>query len=300
MSEKLKILVFGGSGLVGSRIRQLLGIKYKIIAPSHLQVDITNKEKTKQIIKETKPDYIIYAAGLTSVDKAENYPKIAFSLNAKVPAFIAKYAASIGIPVLYFSTDAVFDGTKSNRPYVESDKPHPLSRYGKSKLLGEQQVLYASKKNCIARIIMVYSHDFTKKKLFVQIALDALKKGEKIFGVIDQVVNPVYVDDIVAAVDLLIKSKSYGIYHLGATDYVTNYEFVKRMAKIFNLNEGLVEKISFDEFFKGKPSPRTKFCWLDTSKFRKKFGNNILHSTYEGISLFKKNLTLRETPQKYQ
>lgn len=292
MSKTLKILVFGGSGLVGSRISQLLGIKYKIIAPSRLQVDVTNKDKTEQIIKKSNPDYIIYAAGLTNVDKAENYPKIAFSLNAKAPALIAKYTASMDIPMLYFSTDAVFDGTKSNKPYVEEDKPQPISEYGKSKLLGEQQVLYASKKNCIARIIMVYSHDFTKKKLFVQIALDALRKKEKLFGVIDQIINPIYVDDVVEAVDLLIKSESNGIYHLGSTDYVTNYEFVKKLAKIFDLDERLVSKISFDEFFKGKLAPRTKFCWLDTSKFRKKFGNNMLHSTDEGISLFKKNLTL--------
>lgn len=295
----LKILIFGGSGLVGSRIRELLSLKYQIIAPSHLQVDVADKKQIEQIIKTSKPNYIIYATGLTSVDEAEQYPKLAYLLNVKAPAFIAKLAAKDDVPLLYFSTDAVFDGSKSKKPYLENDPPNPLSEYGKSKLLGEQMVMEAFWKNCIARIIMVYSPEFTKRKRFVQIALEVLKKGEKFYGILDQVVNPIFVDDIVAAVDLLIKSRSHGIYHLGARDYVTNYEFVKKLAKNFNLNENLVTGISLEEFFKGK-TLRTKFCWLDTSKFRDKFGEKILHSVDGGIHLFKKNLDLLETPQKYQ
>ncbi|MDO8639243.1 MAG: SDR family oxidoreductase [Candidatus Daviesbacteria bacterium] len=295
----LKVLIFGGSGLVGSRIRHLLRVKYQIIAPSHLQVDVADKKAVEQIIKISKPNYIIYATGLSSVDKAEQYPKLAYSLNVQAPALIAKFAASIGVPVLYFSTDAVFDGTKSNNPYSEDEKTNPLSEYGKSKLLGEQKVIEASKRNCIARIIMVYSPEITKRKRLVQIALETLKKREKFYGVLDQVVNPIYVDDIVAAVDLLLKSSSNGIFHLGSRDYVTNYEFIKKLAKVFNLNEDLVIGISFKEFFIGK-ALRTQFCWLDTSKFRKKFGEKILHSADEGIHLFKQNLDLLETPQKYQ
>lgn len=288
----LKVLVFGGSGLIGSRIRQLFQTKYQIVAPSHLQVDVGNKKQTEQIIKTSKPNYIIYATGLSSPDQAEQYPKLAYLLNAQAPAFIARVAATLNIPILYFSTDAVFDGSKSNKPYLEDDKTHPLSEYGKSKLLGEQGVMNVSKRNCIARIIMVYSHEVTKRKRFVQIALETLKKGEKFYGVVDQIVNPIYVDDVVAAVELLLESGSCGIYHLGARDYVTNYEFVKKIAKVFNLNENLITGISFEEFSKEKYAPRTKFCWLDTLKFRKKFGDNTLHSIDEGINLFKSNLDL--------
>ncbi len=295
----LKVLVFGGSGLVGSRIKQLLGFKYQIIAPSHLQADVADKKAVEQIIKISKPDYIIYATGLSSVDEAAQYPKLAYLLNVQAPGFIARLAVSIGAPMLYFSTDAVFDGSKSNSPYFEDDRTHPLSEYGNSKLLGEQAVMEASERNCIARIIMVYSPGFTKRKRFVQIALETLKKGEKFYGVLDQVVNPIYVDDIVYSVDLLLESESNGIYHLGARDYVTNYEFIKKLAKEFNLNENLIKGISFEEFFRGK-TLRTQFCWLDTSKFRQKFGGKILHSVDEGIHLFKKNLDLLEIPQKYQ
>lgn len=286
----LKILIFGGSGLIGSRIRELLWVKYQIIAPSHLQVDITEKKQVERIIEESKPDYIIYAAGLTSVDKAEQHPRLAYSLNVQSPALIAKVAAKDGIPLLYFSTDAVFDGSKSNEPYIEDDKTNPISEYGKSKLLGEQMVMKASDRNCIARVIIVYSHNFTNRRRFVQVVLETLKKGENFYGILDQVVSPIYVDDVVSAVDLFIKSKSHGIYHLGAKDYVTNYEFVKKLAQTLNLNENLVIGVSFDEFSKGKGAPRTKFCWLNTSKFRKEFGENILHTIDEGLRLLRSNL----------
>jgi len=294
------VLIFGGSGLIGSRVIELLSNKYQIFAPSHLGVNVSDKKQIEQIINKSKPNYIIYAAGLTSVDEAEKFPKFAYSLNVQAPGFIAESAASIGIPMLYFSTDAVFDGSKSSKPYTEKDKPHPVSEYGKSKLLGEQIVMNASKKNCIVRVITVYSHKFTKRKRFIQIALETLKKGEKFYGVIDQVTNPIYIDDIVWAVDLLIESKSSGIYHLGTIDYVTNYEFVKKLAKAFNLSQKLIAEISLDEFYRGKPAQRTKFCWLDTSKFRKKFGDNILHSVDESLKLFKKNSDLLEIPHIYQ
>lgn len=288
----MKILLFGGSGLIGSRLIELLEFEYNIVAPSHHQLDLTDRSKIEHFIQTLEPDYIIYAAGLTSVDIAEQDPKLAYLLNAEVPAFIAKKAALLNIPILYFSTDAVFDGRKSISPYLENDKPNPLSEYGKSKLLGEQMVMDASSRNCIVRIIIVYSHTFTKRKRFVRIALEALKKGEQFVGVKGQIANPIYVDVVIAAVDLLIKSKSHGIYHLGARDYVTNFEFVKKLARHFNLNEDLVVGVSFEDFFKKREAPRTKFCWLDTSKFRKKFGNNILHSIDESIKLLKANFTL--------
>lgn len=288
----MKILLFGGSGLIGSRLIELLESEYNIVAPSHHQLDLTDRSKVEHFIQTLEPGYIIYAAGLTSVDIAEQDPKLAYLLNAQTPAFIAKKAASFDIPMLYFSTDAVFDGSKSSSPYLENENTNPLSEYGKSKLLGEQMVIDASSRNCIVRIIIAYSYTFTKRKRFVQIALETLKKEEKFAGVKDQIANPIYVDDVIDAVDLLIKSKSHGIYHLGARDYVTNFEFVKKLARHFNLNEKLVVGVSFEDFFKKREAPRTKFCWLDTSKFRKKFGNNILHSIDESIKLLKANFTL--------
>lgn len=283
-----KLLLFGGSGLVGFGIKQFLSDRYQIIAPGHAEVDVTKRDNISRIIEQIHPEIIIYAVGLTSVDKAEQEPELAYLLNTKAPAIIAKEALSFDIPFLYFSTDAVFDGIMEDRPYRETDKTNPLSVYGKSKLKGEQTVMEISDRNYVVRIIMPYSIIPPRKKNFIWIILDAFKEGKEIYGITDQVINPICINDITEAVYKLIKNRAGGIYHLGATDYVTNIEFIKKLAKIFNFNENLIREVLFEDFFQ-KKAPRTKFCWLDTLKFRKKFGNNILHTVDENIIFFKEN-----------
>ncbi len=285
-----KVLLFGGSGLVGSGIKQFLSDRYQIIAPTHAEVDVTKRDHITAIIEQIHPETIIYAVGLTSADMAEQEPELAYLLNTKTPASIAKEASSFGIPLLYFSSDAVFDGTKEDRPYKETDMTNPLSVYSKSKLAGEQMVMNISDKNCVFRLIMPYSAIFSKRKNFAGMILNAFKEGKEIYGITDQVINPTCINDIAEAVYALLTNYAGGIYHLGATDYVTNIEFIKKIARIFNFNENLIKEISFDEFFRGKKALRTKYCWLDTLNFRKKFGNNIPHTIDEGITLFKKQL----------
>lgn len=296
--SKLRILLFGGSGLVGSSIKQLLATKFQIIVPTRLQLDVTTKRQVEKILISLRPDYIIYSVGLTSVDQAEENPKLAYLLNNEAPTFLAEKASFLGIPLLYFSTDAVFDGTNDSHPYQEIDKPNPQSIYGKSKLLGEQNVLQNSNRNCVARIIMPYSFFPSNRENFVQIAIKALGKGEQFYGITDQIINPIYIGDLVNAIYLLITSGSSGIYHLAAKDYVTNYEFIKKIAKIFNFDEQLVKAISFEDFFK-KKAPRGKFCWLDTTKFTKKFGKEILNSIDQGLKLFKESLNFEKYSQSY-
>src|SRR5438105_2977605 len=130
---KQKILLFGGSGLVGSRILQLLSERFEFIAPTHDQVDLTNSAQIQQNIAFIKPEQILYAAGYTNVDKAEEEQEMCSALNAKAVKDIAEVASSDKIPVHYLSTDYVFDGEKSNSAYTEEDEPNPLATYAKSK-----------------------------------------------------------------------------------------------------------------------------------------------------------------------
>lgn len=285
-----KILLFGGSGLVGSGLKQFLSNKYQIIVPTHNKADVTERSKIVKFIEHMKPDNIIYAVGMASIDKAEEDPNLAYLLNAKVPAFLAKTAKNFAIPFLYFSTNAVFDGTKKDRAYKETDKTNPVSIYGKSKLMGEQMVMYISDKHCVARIIMPYSTITSKRKNFALVILDALRKGKRVYGIIDQVINPIYISSLADAVDALIKNSARGIYHLGATNYTTNIKFTKKLAGIFNLNENLIREISFKEFYREKKAARTKFCWLDTSKFKNEINNDILISIEDSLKLFHHSL----------
>lgn len=288
--EKQKILVYGITGLLGSRIKDLLSEKYKIIAPPHSHLNLRNIKEVEKNIKDTMPHQIVYAAGLTKVDYCQLHKKEAFDLNYKAVKSIAQEADIFKIPVHYISTDAVFDGKKVQKPYRENDKTNPISVYGKSKLAGEKAVLEASSKNSVIRTIMLYSSSFPHKKDFARLAYDSLKNGEKFVAIEDQVINPTLVDDLVYSIDKILEKKAKGIYHVAATTYTTNYGFAQKIAKAFGFNKNLIVKEKFNVFFKDKPAPRAKFCWLDTTKFKKEFGNNILHNLDESIEIFKKQI----------
>ncbi len=289
-SRKQKILVYGITGLLGSRIKDLLSEKYKIIAPPHSHLNLSKLKEVEKNIDETMPDQIVYAAGLTKVDYCQLHPKEAYALNFIAAKTIAQRAAPLGIPVHYISTDAVFDGKKTQKPYRETDKTKPISVYGKSKLAGEEAILEASPKNSVIRTIMLYSSSFPHKKDFARLAYESLKNGEKFIALKDQIINPTLVDDLVHSIDKILQKKASGVYHVAATDYTTNFEFVEKIAKAFKFDKGLIISERFDEFFKDKPAPRAKFCWLDIAKFEKEFGKNTLHTLDKSITIFKKQI----------
>lgn len=288
--SRQKILVYGISGMTGTRLAKLLKDQFKIIGPPHSHLDLTKKGSVLKNIKDVGPDQIIYLAGITKVDEAEQNRKLAFLLNSQIPEYIAQVAAKLNIPVIYISTDAVFDGKKKGKTYYEDDKTNPISVYGKSKLEGEKKVLWASKMNSVLRTIMIYSAYFPHRKDFARSVYESLKNKRSFSGIVDQIVNPTFVDDLVYATAAILEKRAKGIYHIAATDYTTNYGFVRKIAKAFKFDEKLITKTTFREFFKDKPAPRQQYSVLATNKFRKEFSNGILHSIDEGIALFKKQI----------
>ena len=289
-ANRQKILVYGITGMTGSRVTELLRDQFKIIGPPHFQLDLTNKKMVQKNIKNMQPDQILYLAGITKVDEAEVNQKKTFLLNAEAVRYAAEQAAKLSIPFHFVSTDAVFDGRLKKRAYKEKDKTNPLSVYGKSKLAGEKITLSSSKRNSVLRTIMIYSPNYPHKKDFAKFAYESLKYGKQFSGIIDQVISPTYVDDLVYAIAEILEKRSRGIYHVASIDFTTNYEFLKKIAKAFKLDEKLITKTTFDEFFKGKPAPRQQYSRLSTIKFRKEFGVKILHTINEGINNFKKQI----------
>lgn len=298
-NSKQKLLVYGITGLVGTRIGQLLSNKYNLVGPPHSLLDLKNRRVISQNLYDTKPDKILYCAGITKVDQAQLNKKLAFDINFKAVDFIAKKAAILKIPLIYISTDAVFDGKQKTRPYTESDRTNPKSVYGKSKLAGENAVLKASSRNTIVRTIMIYSAAFPHKLDFARVTYYSLLNKLFFEGIVDQYLNPTFVDDLVQALNKILNKKIPGVFHVAATDYASNYDFAKKIAENFNFDTRLLKKVHFEDFFKDKPAPRTQYSWLDTSKFQKRFGRNILKPIEKSLSTFKKQIESQEnTPIK--
>jgi len=288
-----KILLYGGTGLVGSRVAELLSDKFEIIAPTHSEVDLTNPKSIKENINQIKPDQILYAAGYTNVDKAEEETELCNKLNSGAVEIITESAKNLNSPLHYLSTDYVFDGTKEDAAYIETDTPNPLGVYAKSKRDGEDITLKISDKNSVLRLIMPYSAVYTKKLDLARTVLSRLKNKESVFGVVDQNINPIFVDDLIMAIGKILENQSNGIYHLGASSFTTPMKFIEKIAELFDLDKELIIKMDFAEFSQTRPAKRPQHSWLDTSKFINQFGSDILHTVGEGLELFKKQIELR-------
>ncbi len=131
----MKIAVTGAGGMLGYAIKQVFA-DIELIGLMRKDFDITTLDKTTAKIKEIKPDYLIHAAAYTDVDGSELNPERAYLINGIGTRNIVIACEAINCPIIYISTDYVFDGSKKEA-YNEWDKPNPINKYGLSKLIGE-------------------------------------------------------------------------------------------------------------------------------------------------------------------
>lgn len=151
----MNILLTGVNGQVGWELRRTLATLGTVTAPTRQQLDLTDEQALRQFIRTTRPQLIVNPAAHTAVDKAESEPELARALNAIAPAIMAEEAARLDAAMVHYSTDYVFDGSKSDA-YTETDTPNPLGVYGATKLAGEQAIAAAGIPHLILRTSWVY------------------------------------------------------------------------------------------------------------------------------------------------
>ncbi len=132
-----RILLTGKNGQIGWELQRTLATIGEVFAVDRNDMDLTNPDVIRKVIRETKPAVIVNAAAYTAVDEAESKPDLAMAVNGTAPGILAEEAKRLGATVVHYSTDYVFDGDKQT-PYTEEDVPNPLSVYGRSKFAGEQ------------------------------------------------------------------------------------------------------------------------------------------------------------------
>jgi len=218
----MKILLIGGTGQVGSEILSI-AIKNNLdcVSPSSSELDIANSTSVNSIIEKNLPlDFIVNASAYTAVDKAEDEPKLAFSINRDGAQFLAEACCLHKIPLLHISTDYVFDGD-ANRPYKEEDPTEPLGVYGKSKLDGEHAVQASLSEHIILRTAWVYGAQGSN---FVKTMLKLGRQRSKLNVVSDQFGCPTAAADIAETIMCVISqmhsqpNNRWGTYHYCSTD----------------------------------------------------------------------------------
>jgi dTDP-4-dehydrorhamnose reductase len=229
----MRILISGQHGQISLELQRRLGILGELIVLGRDQLDLTKPDQIRLAVQNVRPNLIINAAAYTSVDLAENEPKTAFAINAVAPGIFAEEALALGIPLIHYSTDYVFDGTKVG-PYNEDDTPNPLGVYGKSKLAGEQAITDVQGKHLILRTSWVYS---THGRNFLLTMQRLLQEKAELPVVADQIGAPTWAGTVANSTLALIErwqsgdAGPWGIYHLTAQGKTSWFGFAEAIGE---------------------------------------------------------------------
>ncbi len=219
----MKILLLGKNGQVGWELRRTLAPLAEVRAVDYPEVDFTRPAMLQALVRATDPTVVVNAAAYTAVDKAESEPELCRQINAIAPGILAETAKKVGALMVHYSTDYIFDGTKTS-PYVETDAPNPLGIYGRSKLEGDQAVKASGVNHLIFRLCWVYG---ARGQNFMLTMQRLAREREKLRVVDDQFGCPTWSRMIAEATALALKqvladkdcSKFNGEYHLAASGY---------------------------------------------------------------------------------
>jgi dTDP-4-dehydrorhamnose reductase len=228
----MKILLLGQHGQVSQELQRSLNGKAELTVLGRDQLDLGKPELIRQHVQSIRPELIINAAAHTAVDQAESEPELALAINATAPGVLAEAAAELGVPLIHYSTDYVFDGSQAE-PYRESDSPHPLGIYGSSKLAGEQAIQAVGGMHLILRTSWVYSQH---GKNFLLTMQRLLQERENLSVVADQIGAPTWAGTIAQTTAQLIeqwhsgKSGPWGVYHLTAQGETSWFGFASAIA----------------------------------------------------------------------
>jgi dTDP-4-dehydrorhamnose reductase len=228
----MKILLLGQHGQVSQELQRSLNGHAELTVLGREQLDLAQPELIRPHVQRLRPDVIINAAAHTAVDQAESEPELAFAINAIAPGILAEAAAELGVPLIHYSTDYVFDGCKSE-PYQETDTTNPLSVYGRSKLAGEQAIQAAGGMHLILRTSWVYSQH---GKNFLLTMQRLLQERESLSVVADQIGAPTWAGSIAQTTAQLIEqwrtgqAGPWGVYHLTAQGETSWFGFASAIA----------------------------------------------------------------------
>jgi dTDP-4-dehydrorhamnose reductase len=205
----MRVLVLGGAGQVARAVIAAAPAGHSVVVKTRRELDITDESSTDGLLSEGF-DWVVNGAAYTAVDLAEKESALATRINDVAVGILARAATRTRCRLLHISTDFVFDG-QSNRAYLPTDRTHPLSVYGASKLAGEQQVLAHAPDSLILRTAWVYA---SSGKNFALTMLRLMREREEVRVVADQIGTPTWAVGIAHAVWGLIEgSAAPGIYH---------------------------------------------------------------------------------------
>jgi dTDP-4-dehydrorhamnose reductase len=235
----MRVTLFGASGLLGQELVNELSSseldRDQLTALSSKDADLRDHARVRDVIRDSRPDWILLSAAYTDVDGCESNRDLALAVNCEGAVNVAEAAREAGSRLMFLSTDYVFDGTKRS-PYEISDARNPTSVYGESKARAEERLLEILPDVCIARTSWLFGHG---GKCFPATILKLASTRPEISVVNDQRGSPTFTRDLASALVRLCRADAGGIVHVTNSGNCTWYDFATEIVR----NSGMSTKV---------------------------------------------------------
>jgi|SRR5208283_681550 len=256
----MRVTIFGASGLLGKElIREWTGDA--VTGLGSKDADLRDADRVRQVVQETRPEWVVLAAAYTDVDGCESNRELAFAVNRDGAANVAAAAATVGARLVFLSSDYVFDG-KKNTPYGNGDARNPQSVYGRSKAEAEVRLLELMPDCCIARTSWLFG---TAGKCFPDTILKLAASRPALDVVNDQRGCPTYAVDLARAIIQLCRKDASGIVHVTNAGDCTWFEFAEEIVRYSGLAT-TVRPVSSQQM--ARPAPRPAYSVLSPTRLQ--------------------------------
>lgn len=287
-----KVLITGGSGLLGSNLVKLMEDEFEVhaVIRSHEMkfkksqvhnVDITEGSEFVKTAMKVGPQFIIHTAALTNVDYCETHRDEAWKTNVVGTKNVMAAARETKSKTIYISTDSVFDGKRGM--YTEDDSPNPLNHYAFTKLEGEKVVSGSGLPYLIVRT-NIYGWNVQKKTSIAEWIRSTLEKKNKITLFSDIFFTPILVNNLSDAIVEMMEKDVQGLYHVAGSERCSKLQFGLILARIFDLDKKLIEPIKFSD--KNLEAERPRDPSLSIEKTKRLIKTELL-DVREGLKNFK-------------
>lgn len=280
-----KIFITGSNGLLGRKLMEVLDGLYNLIGCDlhsepinvehpYLSLDLTDRRRTIDTIREISPDLIVHTAAMTNVDRCELEKEACWRNNVTATEHIILGADKTSSKIVFLSTDYIFNG--SGGPYSEDDRPDPISYYGRSKLAAENLLRGSRLDWAIVRTIVLYGHGSNN---FLSWLLGELEAVRPVRIVNDQWGNMTFVDDLAVGIGRVIDTNFSGIVNISGDEFMDRYQFACRIADFFGLDTGLITPVTTAQL--QQPASRPLKSGLKTEKAKRELG--FYHRTIDEV-----------------
>ena len=277
----MRLLITGASGLLGINLAMEAMREHDIVgmdrgtlksAPFQvIQADFLQRNAIDSILDIAQPNWLINCAALANLEKCEEDPTQARSLNTDLPGELAAACAQRNIRFVHISTDAVFDGTKEG-VYTEEDEPSPPGIYSQTKLDGECAVQEINPQAIIARVNF-YGWSLGGWRSLSEFFFNNLSEGKNVNGFTDVIFCPMLVNDTARVLLEMLQKNLSGLYHVVGAQNMSKYQFGVDVARMFGLREDLISPRSVEG--SELTVKRSHNLWLSTHKLSTGLGHEI-------------------------